>query len=169
MSEDMRTEPVEGAPISMLKVSKMIDDQPAPKPDLHVLIENEGFGFVNDCPGMIEMNANDREMQAMYYLGLGLPYPPYLKEHLDYMFDCDTEAMYKYAATNVEMKQLIGFIQLFGGSLKQATKAGANLRMWIVEPETHLHPKRQAKFMTLFNRLKDKYGMPPTTPISPAI
>ncbi len=162
-NEDMRIEPIEGAPISLNKLvnSEAIKNSPS---DFKMLIDNSGSGFVNDTPHLANITIADREMQADYFLGLGLPMPPYLLKYLKIAYSTDkTEAeilaLYEYAKTNKEMKQLIGFIQLFAGCCKHKMSA------YIEEPETHLHPKRQASFMSMFHAIKDDYT--PKPPLSP--
>lgn len=63
-----------------------------------------------------------------------------------------------YCEHNSEAQQVIGLIQLIAGSLNIARKADSGLRLYIDRPETALHPKRQAKAMSLFMKLKSEYG-----------
>lgn len=156
-SDDLRVEPVDGAPISLKKVS----DYVGPNKELTVLVDNSSSGFVNDDPTLANVGIQDREDQAMYFLGLNLPMPPYLRKYLEYMYEDDKpdlDAMYKYAKTNKELKQIIGFIQLVGGSLNMARKQSKNVRIYIEEPETRLHPKRERRVMMLLDMLKKDYG-----------
>ena len=70
----------------------------------------------------------------------------------------DVEAVYKYAKTNNEMKQIIGMIQLFGGSLNIARKMQKSIKLFVEEPEARLHPKRERTMMLLLETLKKDYG-----------
>ena len=76
-----------------------------------------------------------------------------------------------YSDANREASQIIGFIQLFAGSLsiykKESLKTGTQLgqRIFIEEPETHLHPKRQARLMSLFNHIRDEYDFTLIKPV----
>jgi len=77
------------------------------------------------------------------------------KESDDYKYLCN---LITYCSQNPETQQVIGLIQLIGGSLNIARKAKSGLRLYIDRPETALHPKRQSKFMSLFMKLKAEYG-----------
>ena len=159
--EDYRIEPVEGAPISLDKVSKLIEKTGKAKSNLYVLLDNGGSGFVNDSPDLLNVTIEERENQAMYFLSLNLPLPPYLKKYLEYMYEDDKQdidAMYKYAKTNAELKQIIGIIQLVGGSLNAAKKQNKSVRLYIEEPETRMHPKRERRVISLLEKLKKDYG-----------
>lgn len=167
---DYRVEPEEGAPISLKKVSRYTEPT-----ELKVLVDGAGSGFVNDDPTLVNVTVVEREFQAMYFIGLGLPLPAYLKKYIEYMFNddgkpCNAEAMYKYAASNAELKQIIGMCQLVGGALNMARKADKGVRLFIELPEAHQHPKRQSRMMSLLMMLKEDYGAkpptvaPPTTP-----
>jgi hypothetical protein len=162
--EDMRVEPVEGAPISLKKVVEHINKtKPADKPDgIYVLVNNLSNGFVNDDANMANITIEEREIQANYFLSLNLPLPPYLEKYLIYMYEDDKpdiKAMYKYASTNPELKQLIGLIQLFGGSLKMAKDMKKSVRLFVEEPESRMHPKRERRIMSLLEKLKTDYGV----------
>jgi len=163
--EDMRVEPIEGSPLSLNKIcnSKAVQETPT---ELKVLIENEGYGFVNDTPHLANITVEDREIQAMYFLGLDLPCPPYLLKYLLIAYKGDADeakilGLYNYAKTNQEMKQLIGFIQLFAGCCKH------KMSCYIEHPETHLHPKRERMFMSMFHAIKDDYTPKPPPGITP--
>lgn len=158
---DMRVEPVDGAPISLEKVSKHISKTGTAKSNMYVLIDNTNTGFVNDDPTLANVTIQEREDQAMYFIGLNLPLPPYLKKYIEHMYKDDkpdVEAMYKYAKTNPELKQIIGLIQLVGGSLNMAKKMKKSVRLYIEEPETRLHPKRERMVISLLEMLKKDYG-----------
>lgn len=153
---DYRTVPEEGAPISLKKVVDNIKID-----ELLVLVDNSASGFVNDA-NLVNVTIEEREKQADYFLGLNLPLPPYLKKYLKFVYsiedDSEMESMYKHANTNVEMKQLIGFIQLIAGSLNLARKMKRGVRIYIEEPETRLHPKRERMIMSLLEEIKKDYG-----------
>lgn len=77
----------------------------------------------------------------------------------------------QYCEYNTEAQQVIGLIQLIGGTLNSLRKRAINMRdpnqasvrIYIDRPETALHPKRQSRFMSLFHKLKDEYGYKETT------
>jgi len=64
----------------------------------------------------------------------------------------------KYCKDNPEMQQVMGLIQLIGGSLNIARKADAGIRLYLDRPETSMHPKRQARFMSCLMKLQKEYG-----------
>ena len=66
--------------------------------------------------------------------------------------------MITYAEHNTELLQVIGLIQLIGGSLNMARKSNSGLRLYLDRPETALHPKRQSSFMSMFEMLRKDYG-----------
>lgn len=155
--EDFRTEPEDGAPISLKKVSKILK----PSKEIYVLIDSSSSGFVNDDPSLVEVSIQDREEQAMYFLNLDIATPPYLKKYLEFMYageKVDIDSMMKHGKTNPELKQIIGLVQLVGGSLNHARKNKVHFRMHIQEPETRMHPKREAKIVSLIEMLKKDYG-----------
>jgi hypothetical protein len=67
-------------------------------------------------------------------------------------------ALIKHCETNVEAAQIIGFVMLMVGTLNQCRKDGIPPKIFIEQPETSLHPKRTAKWMSLFYDFKDKWG-----------
>lgn len=68
--------------------------------------------------------------------------------------------MIKYCKSNPEAAQVIGFIMLFVGTLRQAVQNGIQISIFIETPENSLHPKRQAKFMSLFYKIKKEWYWP---------
>jgi hypothetical protein len=68
----------------------------------------------------------------------------------------------KYSDHNVEAAQVIGFIQIFAGILNHTSKKKIPIRLFIQHPETGLHPKRTARFMSLFYKIQNDYGIKPT-------
>ena len=157
----MRTVPEDGAPISLLKFSDSIQGQQAPG-DILALIDQTMSGFVNDDPERLDITIEAREQQAQWYLEEGLPLTEDLKRHLTYMYEDtkpDIEALWKFGKTNAELKQLVGLIQLFGWSMRDAAKHGVRLKFRIEEPETRLDPKRTARVMSLIYKLRDEYGI----------
>lgn len=162
-SEDMRIEPVDGAPISLKKVSDHLTAtaDTKNKSNTYVLVNNMGIGYVNDDPHMANITIREREIQADYFLSLNLPMPTYLRPYLEYMYEDDgqdIDALYKYASSNDELKQIIGLIQLFGGSLNMARKAKKGVKLYVEEPETRMHPKRERRVMGLLEKIKKDYG-----------
>lgn len=160
----MRVEPVDGAPLSLKKISdKLSAEQPTSKnkSNLYVLVDNTTSGFAHDDPHMANITISEREYQADYFLDLKVPLPAYLRPYLEYMYEDDKpdiDAMYKYAKTNAELKQIIGLVQLLGGSLNMAKKARKNIKIFIEEPEARLHPKRERKMMALIEKIRKQYG-----------
>ncbi len=157
--DDLRIAPVDGAPFSLDKISKKF-----PTPSFKVLVDSTHSGFVNDTEHLMNITIDERETQAMYFLSLKLPLPPYLKKYLMYLFNTDekgVEGMYKYAETNKAFKQAIGFIQLLAPCFKHKMSA------YIELPETHFHPQQQARIMSLFEMIKKDYS-PPEPPSPPA-
>ena len=51
----------------------------------------------------------------------------------------------------------VGLIQVIEGSLSAASKKGVGVRLFLQEPETHLHPKRQSRIMSVIGRISKKY------------
>lgn len=64
----------------------------------------------------------------------------------------------RHSGDNREAAQLIGFIQLFAGTVHQAAKESKSIRLFIDHPETDLHPERAARFMSLYYKLLKEYG-----------
>lgn len=64
----------------------------------------------------------------------------------------------KYSASNKGVQQAMGLIQLFAGALAGAKKANKSIRIYIEEPETHFHPKQEARIMSVMYKLKDEFG-----------
>lgn len=157
-SEDMRVEPVDGAPLSLKKISAHLDKHGKSKNNLYVLIDGTASGFMPD-PMMANITIADREAQADYFLGLNLPMPAYLRPYFELMFpDENVDSLYKYAKTNGEMRHIIAIVQLFGGSLNIARKEKKHVKIYIEEPETRMHPKREARMMMLLEKIKKDYG-----------
>jgi len=157
--EDFRIEPIDGAPISLKKVSDHLSKEKKSLINTYVLIDGTGSGFVNDHPMMANITIEERERQADYFLGLNLPMPAYLRPYLELMFpDENIDGLYKYAKTNGEMRHIIALVQLFGGSLNVAKKEKVGVKIYIEEPETRMHPKREAKMMMLIEKIKKDYG-----------
>lgn len=153
-SDDLRIEPVDGAPISLQKVIRQVGGQ-----RLVVLTNPTGIGIVNDSDA-VDISIEARIEQANHFFGLNAPFPEYLRPYLDYMYkddDVDVEALYKYGSTNGELKHIIAMIQLVSYSLREAKKANAGVRLFIEEPETQLHPKRERRIMGMLKMIQDKY------------
>lgn len=69
--------------------------------------------------------------------------------------------MILYAEENPEMAQAIGLIQLVAGTLKRVVHSRSGIRIFIENPETHMHPKRERLIMSMLQMLKKEYGPPP--------
>jgi len=72
-------------------------------------------------------------------------------------------SLIKWCEQNKESAQVIGLIQLIGGSLNIARKEGCGIKLYIEHPETSLHPKRQAKFVSMLTKIQEEYGLKPGT------
>jgi hypothetical protein len=64
----------------------------------------------------------------------------------------------KYCESNKEAQQVIGMVQLIGGSLRIATKHKSGIKFYLEHPETGLHPKRQSRLMSMLMKLHKEYG-----------
>ena len=162
--KDCRVVLMEGAPISLKKVSENLETKP-----YTILVDGSGSGFVNDDPSLLNVTIAEREIQAMYFLNLGLSMPAYLKKYLMMLYKDDEkriDELYPFAVTNDEMKQCIGMIQLVAGILSAAKKANKGVRLYIEKPETHLHPAKQSAMMSVLVALGKEYGPTETTPIT---
>jgi len=160
--DDMRVEPVEGAPISIKKVvnSKMFTERK--DTTLTVLVNNTGIGIVNDDEHTANVTIKDREMQAEYFFGLKIEkMPEYLRKYLEYMYEDDKpdlDSMYKYGSSNGELGHIIAIIQMVGGGLKIAVRENKSVRFFLEEPETRLHPKRERRVIGLLEMLRKDFG-----------
>jgi hypothetical protein len=164
IDDDMRVEPVEGAPISLKKVMEK-----HPPNQLMVMVNGTGVGIVNDDPHTVNVTIADREMQADYFFGLKIEkMPEYLRKYLEYMFegeDVNLDAMYKYASTSGELRHIIAIVQLVGGGIKTATREKKGVRFFLEEPETRLHPKRERRIIGLLEMLRKDFGPPEETKV----
>lgn len=68
----------------------------------------------------------------------------------------------KYAKSNLEAAHAMALIIMIAGFLGKAKRLNTGIRLFIELPETGFHPKRQARLVTLLNKLKDEYGVKPT-------
>lgn len=62
------------------------------------------------------------------------------------------------AASNAGLMQAIGMIQLMAGALNMAKKAGKGIRLYVENPETHMHPEQQCNLADLLVTLLKDYG-----------
>lgn len=62
-----------------------------------------------------------------------------------------------YIKNNPEWQQVIGLIITICGCLNLAKKEQISCRLYIEYPETHLHPKREQKFMYFFHEVYNEY------------
>lgn len=69
--------------------------------------------------------------------------------------------MIKYSGSNKSVQQMIGLITLLGGTLLDCKKRGKYIRIYIEEPETHLHPQQERRVISLLHKLREEYGFPP--------
>jgi len=173
-----------GSPISL---KKFLLKHPDAKP-LTVLVDGTGLGIAKDDSGTIYITREDCAQQALYYCKEvfdGVRVPAYLFRYLNYMmFDDErwnddkqvaqafidgtvndqseeylrVKNFLTYAEHNPEGLQVIGLIQLIGGSLNMARKRNSGIRIYLEHPETALHPKRQSRFISLFYKLQKDYG-----------
>ena len=113
---------------------------------------------------VMEISPEDRRHQALYFVKqFPKVYPPYLMKYLKLMYDTkeDTfiQGIIDNAKHNKEAQQLIGLIQLVFGGLRRAVKMKLGIRFYLIEPETHLHPKRERSAMYVLDKMyKDETG-----------
>jgi hypothetical protein len=110
---------------------------------------------------LAEINAIERKRQALYFVKtFPKMYPPYLVKYLkiDYSNQEDEfiHGIIDNVKSNREAQQVIGLIQLLCGGLRMAKKWNKGIRFYIVEPETHLHPKRQAAIMSVIHSIYEE-------------
>lgn len=176
-----------GSPISLDKFLKTEYAKFESEQKLTVLIDGSGSGIFNDTKSHITISPEECHKQAKYYsekVFNGKAIPLYLYRHLCYMMldkeyqtneeiyedfrtgrvTKDSEHykqlvnLIKYCSANPEAMQVIGLIQLISGCLNIAREHKSKVGLYIQHPEAHLHPKRQSKFMTMFNELLKEYG-----------
>ena len=160
-----------GSPISLLKFNESQAEKDNPN-KLKVLIDNSGNGIIFDDPSVLVMTSEDRIEQAYWTLKNHLPInnlPPYLLGYLALMFEEEVDALgsieakehfllnkIKYCASNKESAQIIGLIILFVETVKLAQMNNFNAPTLLIDkPETDLHPKREARIMTLINKMRE--------------
>ena len=108
-----------------------------------------------------EISPQDRAKQALYFIKT-FPklHPPYLTKWLQEAYDTKNidfiHGIIDNAKSNREAQQLIGLIQLVLGALRLSKRHNAGCRLYLIEPETHLHPKRQARIMYVLNNIYDE-------------
>lgn len=175
-----------GSPISIKKFNNSKEIKYRDDKDLLILID-DGNGIAHDDPEFNYITPEECSKQAIFFLknsfnpdGL----PAYLYRYLSYMYQKDkqfaTNQEYadtmingsldkesndykeiinkvKYLENNRESQQIIGFIQLFAGCLNQAKKSDKQIKLFIQEPETNLHPKRCAMLMSLIKMIQEEY------------
>ena len=153
--------------ISLDKVTKQFS---ATKP-WNILVNGTEMGIRNDA-NIIEINPTETIVQAEYFLKNIWPdikkqhnrLPRYLSKYLHIIYrdvtdEKDMMDRLDYADDSRELKHVIGLIQLFTGTLSMAKKEKKGCRIYIVEPETHCHPKVQSALMSMLNQISDDYGM----------
>lgn len=107
---------------------------------------------------VVEISPEDRKHQALYFIKkFPKVYPPYLMKYLKRMYETEDDIFVQKLLDNTkhnkEMQQIVGLIQLVLGGLRAATKKKAGVRFYLIEPETHLHPKRERFVMTILNEM----------------
>lgn len=171
-----------GSPVSL---QKFLDTHEVAKP-FSVLIDGTGGGIAKDAAEVIYITPKDCSEQAIYFSKNVFDgrIPDYLYRYLAFMMlDREYQTQYelvadmnagkvttesedykhiqnliKYCDSNPEAQQVIGLIQLIAGIFNMAKKAKAGIRVYLEHPETALHPKRQARFVSMFMHLKEEYG-----------
>jgi len=185
MSDDLKVNP--DSPTSPISLDKFLKLTATERKELTVLIDGTGFGIKKDSLEPLYITPDECRTQALYYLNNKFKdgkAPLYLIRYLDFMFfdapfisedEVNTNPnsyietgkkivdFLENAKDNDEALQVIGLVQLIAGSLNMARKAGAGILLYIDKPETHLHPKRQSRFMTMFQHIRKEYGYEPTT------
>lgn len=112
---------------------------------------------------VMEVSPKDRRTQALYF-SKQFPnsHPGYLYKYLKIMYhtekDTDIRDLLVGLKHNKELQQIVGLIQLVAGGLNLARKTKSGIRFYIIEPETHLHPKRASAVITLLDKLYNDYG-----------
>ena len=104
---------------------------------------------------MLEEDGNTMEYPDDQVLQKAFESGKITKESEDYKFICN---FITYCKDNPEAQQLIGLIQLISGSLNVAKKQNAGIKLYLDRPETALHPKRQARFMSALMEMRREYG-----------
>ena len=173
-----------GSPVSL---RKFLDNHGEGLKPLSVLVDGTGTGIMKDEDSVIYITAQDCAEQALYYsknIFNGVNIPEYLYRYLAFMMldrkyqtkeeliqdmkDGKITAesddykhilnLIKYCEGSAESKQIIGLIQLLAGIMNEAKNAKVNIRIYLEHPETHLHPKRCSRFMSMFHHLNEEYG-----------
>jgi len=110
-----------------------------------------------------EMAVKDRTAQTRYFVkNFPKVYPDYLMKYMKMMYkghsEEDIKKIIDNSKQNKEATQVIGLIMLFYLSLRLAKKMNTGCRLYIIEPETHLHPKRQQAVMYVLDKIfKEHY------------
>jgi hypothetical protein len=63
----------------------------------------------------------------------------------------------KYSKRSAETSQVLGMIIMLCSGFQMANKAGAPARFYIEHPESHLHPKREQKLMSMIYKIREEY------------
>jgi hypothetical protein len=63
----------------------------------------------------------------------------------------------KYSKRNPEAAQIIGFVIALCSGFNLAKKAGVPARFYIEHPESHMHPRRESRFMSMLDRIRKEY------------
>jgi len=176
-----------GSPVSLKKVLKSPSIQLR---ELNVFVTNDTH-IVKDAEDVSYITADMCKEQALYFLDTffkGKLIPHYAFHHILYLFSERNRDVYKeypdsisvklsviskkltddsedykfvlnkftYGREDPEFLQCLGMIQLIGSYLKLGAQ-----RIYIEHPETHLHPKRQSKFMTMMQNIRKEYECKP--------
>ena len=173
-----------GSPISLKKF--LLQHQNSSP--ITFLIDGSGCGIAKDDKGCFYITPEDCTQQALYYAKNvfdGRRIPAYLFRYIGYMMFNDetystdqdvanaflngklTEESEEYLRIknfltyiehNTERLQVLGLIQLIGGTLNMARKLKKGINVYIDRPETALYPERQSRFVNMFMKLRDEYG-----------
>ena len=155
---------VRGIP-EVISLKKLLKDPDFQTPGPFTVLVGEPSIRNNAKDQVAEISPKDRSQQALYFIKrFPKLYPPYLMKWMKIAYGEDKpdefiHSLIDGAKHNREAQQVIGLIQLFTGALSLAKKMGKMPVLYIIEPETHLHPKRQAAIMDiLFQIHKEEYG-----------
>lgn len=144
-----------------------------PEP-LILLNQTDMYGIVNDTSDFITISPHENDTgntttaQALYYLDTFYDpkirnAPAYLRRYIKKMYQYksfeEADQIIHTARNNKEALHIIGLIQLVGGCLNIARKQGTAPKLYIVEPETYMHPKRERLIITVFKELAEEYGI----------
>lgn len=186
MKEQDLTVAGEGSPISL---KKFIQGHQFDGKNFTVLLDQTSSGFMNDDPGTVTIDEETISMTAIQYLQTfdNKRISFFLVRHLHYMQFGDLEIykkdvtqcsdyfskdpkgkeeyekllnMITYMKHNKESRHLVGLITCLSGVLNLARKEGKPIKVYLEHPESHLHPQKEARLMSMLYKLYEEYNEP---------